>query len=195
MLLTFLGDIKYFTRPPILVYHPVTFKAKGSLTRQAINLLEPGDLILRGYDCYVDGFFIPGTYSHTGIYVGDNQMIHAIAEGVEQCDIIDFLRCDRFCILRPDGDKLLAIERAKIFLEEKTPYDFDFVSGNKALYCHELGAMAYEELEVPKMIPALFYGLIKGQPAYLADSFLNSEHFVKVFEFLPGNKAPRCFRA
>jgi len=42
-------------------------------------VIKPGDLILRAYECYLDGLFIPGTYTHTGIYIGDGKVIHAVA--------------------------------------------------------------------------------------------------------------------
>lgn len=77
--LSFFGDLKYFKYPFFLVYDPGSYKVKGYHTREVLALLQPGDIILRGYDSYVDGLFIPGAYSHTGLYVGDGKMIHAVA--------------------------------------------------------------------------------------------------------------------
>lgn len=183
-LLTWFGDIKIYKYPFWMIYCPSTYLVKGKETRIAINMIRDGDLILRGYRDYLDGKFIPGAYSHTGIYVGDGKMIHATAEGVNCVDIIDFLRCDRFVILRPIGGQDIAIARAKTFLEKKLAYDFNFESWNNAMYCHELGAQCYYGiLKIEKKVPTLFRGLIKGNPAYLAESFLDSPDFEKIYEF------------
>ena len=57
-----------------------------------MDIIEPGCLILRGYEYYLDGKFIPSTrgYSHLGIYVGDNKVIHAVSEGVSEVNLIEF---------------------------------------------------------------------------------------------------------
>lgn len=182
-LLNILGDIKVYRFPMFIVYDPTTYLIKGYHTRQAMDIIEPGDIVLRGYNNYLDGFFIPGTFSHSSIYVGDGKIIHAVAEGVHKIDIIDFLRCDRFCILRPkDKDSAtLAVERAKAFLG--TPYDFDFVDGDNALYCHELTKTCYVEQGIEKQDVRILG--IKVKPRYTCDSFLKNENFEKILEFLP----------
>jgi hypothetical protein len=181
MLLTILGDLKFFPIPPVIVHAPNTFSVKGKHTRRAMGLIKPGDLILRKYHGYLDGIFIPGKYSHTGIYVGNGYVIHAVAEGVCREDIIDFLRCDKFTILRPRCGQSMAITRCTGMLG--SPYDFDFKSGNRAMYCHELAADAYHELGVVKKIPTLMKGLIRGKSVFLADSFLSNDNFSTVYEF------------
>ncbi|MCK9154711.1 MAG: hypothetical protein M0P12_01205 [Paludibacteraceae bacterium] len=179
--LTIFGDIKVYKYPPFMVYCPVTYKAKGKQTREAIGVLEPGDIILRGYSDYLDSLFIPGKYSHTGLYVGDGKMIHAVAEGVSEIDVIDFLRCDIFCILRPSGRQEQAIERAYKYLG--TPYDFNFETWNNKMYCHEFGARCYYGLNIDKKIPKLLFGILKGKPAFLAESFLESLDFKVIYQF------------
>lgn len=181
--LSFFGDLKYFRYPPCIVWHPTTFLAKGTHTREAINILRAGDIILRKYNCYLDGLFIPGKYSHTGIFIGNDSVIHAIAEGVESCDVIDFLRCDGFCVLRPSSGQENAILSAEKFLG--LPYDFDFKQDNNKFYCHELVAGCYPMLEIKQIIPKFLGGLIKGNRSYLAESFLESPDFSKLYEFFP----------
>jgi cell wall-associated NlpC family hydrolase len=57
-----------------------------------MDVIWPGDIVLRGYNHYLDGKFIPDPlkYSHGAIYVGDNTLIHAVAEGVSTVNIVDF---------------------------------------------------------------------------------------------------------
>ncbi len=151
-----------------------------------MKVIRPGDLILRKYKHYLDGYFIPGKYSHTGIYVGDGKVIHAVAEGVCYTDLIEFTRCDGICVLRPREGQEQAIAKAKDFVKQGIPYDFDFAEGVKALYCHELGAACYSNLRIQKMVPKLFGGLIHSTTLrWLAESFLESPDFTIVKEFEP----------
>ena len=155
-----------------------------------MDIIEPGCILLRGYSCYLDGFLIPGEFSHSSIYVGDGKIVHAIAEGVQEIDIIDFLRCDRFCILKPKDESLatVAVERAKTFIG--TPYDFDFTEGTDALYCHELSATCYSMLPIEKK-QVKICGIRFKVPRYTCDSFLDSEDFETVMEVNP--KSGRFF--
>ena len=181
-LLTILGDIKVYKFPFFLIYDPSTFRVKGYHTRQAMNFLKPGDIILRRYRMYLDGMFIPGKYSHTGVYVGDGKIIHAVAEGVSEIDVIDFLRCDGFCILRQSDQNaaLKAVEYVRDVLGQKGQYDFDFKDENGSWYCHELGAKAYPDAGL-EMKASRIMGF-KVAPRWLAASFLECESFSKILE-------------
>ena len=180
--LNILGDIKVFRFPFFLIYDPGSYEVKGYHTRQAMEVLEPGDIVLRKFINYLDGYFIPGEYSHTGLYVGNNIVIHAIAEGVSSIDIIDFLRCDKFIILRAKDEEARkrAVERAKRWWIKNREYDFDFKSNNGKLYCHELGVEAYKELKLEKKTTKILG--ITLSPRYLAESFTTSDKFETVLK-------------
>jgi len=116
------GDIKVFKWPMFLVYDPGSYQVKGKDMREVLNLVKPGDILLRGYNNYLDGYFIPGYFSHVGLYVGEvtkddasritvpggtklfhtgkQMVVHAMAEGVFVQDVLDFCRADRMLILR-----------------------------------------------------------------------------------------------
>lgn len=66
-----LGDIKISPNPLFVQYCPSSYRLRGSELRDLIPLLQPGDLLLRYYDHYLDNLFIPGHFSHIGIYVGE----------------------------------------------------------------------------------------------------------------------------
>lgn len=124
-LLTVLGDVKVFRWPLWLVYDPGSYRVKGHDAREVIGLVRPGDVLVRGFDSYLDGRLIPGYFSHAGLYlgpttaadavlvrpsargrlaVGDQMVVHAVAEGVLLEDVLDFCRCDRLVVLRfPDA--------------------------------------------------------------------------------------------
>ena len=84
--LRFFGDVKLFDAQPRLfvlphllttlpacrtfLYDPRSYQVKGADMRRAMADLRPGDILVRGFDNYVDGNFIPGFFSHAGLYLG-----------------------------------------------------------------------------------------------------------------------------
>ncbi len=115
------GDIKVFKFPMFLVYDPGSYRVKGEHMREVMKLVRPGDILLRRYDQYLDGFFIPGYFSHVGLYLGEvteadralvpeakreqlvtgeQVVIHALAEGVLMEDFLNFCRCDGMLVVR-----------------------------------------------------------------------------------------------
>jgi hypothetical protein len=121
------------TKPP---------KVKAKHIRECLKLVKRGDIILRGFDHYLDGKFIKGKYSHTGIVINKRTIAHAVAEGVIYIDILDYIKdCDRFIIVRfPQLNINKSIRFAKKAVKEKLEYDFLFSrESKKYLYCHEFG--------------------------------------------------------
>lgn len=84
-LIEWIGTLKYFTLPICLVEDPGSYKIKGYEIRELIDdtsscQLQPGDILLRGYDGYLDGLLIRcsggaqgrGKYfSHAALYLGE----------------------------------------------------------------------------------------------------------------------------
>lgn len=193
-LLTVFGDIKVFKRPMFAVYDPGSYKVKGRDCRAILNGIEAGDVLLRGYDCYLDGYFIPvgeSGCSHSGLFVGGNDVVHSIAEGVTEDDLLDFCRADRVVVLRAlvsEEDKAEAVRLA--LSRVGRPYDFDFTTAdtedskpkNDRFYCHEFTRYCYPRVEIEKMTGRSRFLGIKGPEMYLADSFYTSPAFVRVYE-------------
>jgi len=177
-LLTIFGDIKVFKWPMFLVYYPYTFRCRANEYRMALHYLQEGDLIFRKYDDYLDGKFIPGPFSHGAIYIGDRTIIHSTAEGVHEIDLLDYLRCDKFCILRPNRGQKIAIKRAKNILGKE--YDFDFKSTDKRFYCFEVCAYCYKGAHV-KELKSKIFGFIPTFPAFIAESFLTNKNFELIY--------------
>ena len=145
-LLTILGDIKIFRWPMFLLYHPEGYGVNGTEARHISSVVEPGDILLRGYRNYLDSYFIPGTFSHAGYYLGDylgkpNRVVHAVAEGVIEEDILQFCRCDYMAVLRIKHLTPYDIMRSKIRAKKYIgkSYDFFFDFDNAAdVSCTEL---------------------------------------------------------
>ena len=100
----------------------------------------------------MDGYFIPGNYSHAGIYLGgdDEVVIHAMTPDVQYTDLCTFMRCDKFAIVRAgvsEEDTKIPMERAVSKLG--VPYDYDFVfeeidNTKRHFCCSELVYFAYQ---------------------------------------------------
>lgn len=86
-----------------MAYDPESFVVDGNDILQIMEVIQPGDVLLRGYNKYLDGKFIPDKkgYSHAGLYVGGNQVIHSVSPSVQFIHIIDFCEADRIMVLRP----------------------------------------------------------------------------------------------
>lgn len=185
--LTAFGEVKIFKFPMFIVYDPNYFKIGGKQILDILKIIQPGDIILRGYDSYLDGKFIPDPlgYSHGAIYIGKGKIIHAVAEGVSETDIIEFTRCDRIAIFRPIKYKRNAISTAKKFLKDNIPYDFGFREDVSSLYCFELCGLCYEKLEIPRQTVKTLFGLIKKENVFLAESFFDSKDMKCIYQFNP----------
>jgi hypothetical protein len=80
-LIAWIGTLKFFTSPLGLVEDPGSYKIRGGEIRELIDsVLQPGDILLRGYDGYLDGVLIRMTgdsqglgayFSHAALYLGD----------------------------------------------------------------------------------------------------------------------------
>lgn len=184
--LTAFGDIKIFNWPLFMVYDDSSFKVAGDKILEIMTILKPGDIVLHGYDNYLDGKFIPDKlkFSHGAIYIGDNLVIHSVAEGASVQNIVDYCQCDRVAILRPKSGVKHAIIKAKAFARANIPYDFGFSRGSSALYCFELCAECYDKLDIQKCTVSKFFGLIT-KDVYIAESFFKSKDLKCVFHWNP----------
>lgn len=181
--LTIINKVKIFNTPCYIIYDPSEFdyKIRGEHIRDIEGLLEPGDIVFRSYDHYLDGFLIPGKFQHSGIYIGNNKIIDAISTGVREIDVIDFFQADKALVVRPNFGQDKAIERVKKWVGKS--YDFKFNSeDSEEFYCHELTANAYKELNFKKVTPKLF-GITFSflSPRYISDSIIDNEHINNIF--------------
>ena len=175
-LLTILGDIKVFKWPFFLIYQPKGYQVIGKEVEDILKFIKPGDILLRGYNDYLDGKFIPGQFSHAACYYGSNRVIHLMAEGVVNDHLIDFCKCDRMVVLRIKNASNEDIEKAKwaawYFEFKQTKYDFDFDFSNNKLYCSEFVFRIWSHVLKIAPIEKRFMFFFKKE-IILPDQFLN----------------------
>ncbi len=167
-LLTNFGDIYCAFEKP---------KVKAKQIRDASSKVQTGDIICRGYTWYLDGIFIPGQYTHSGIVGSFNTIYHSIAEGVVKDDIIDFIKdTDSFIILKPQYKSDLfsdeAINKAEELFKAKTKYDFLFKDDNDSVYCHEFTTYCLNAANI-KVKKTLIKKLFLSKEVYLAQNIID----------------------
>lgn len=183
-ILTVVGDIKVLRGPFWLIYQPRAFRVQGLETRLVSSIVRPGDVLMRSYENDLDGFFIPkgvSRCSHSGVYVGDGVVVHSVAEGAQEIDLIDFCRADRVVVLRPIAGQDVAVRHAKNCARTGVPYNFSFVLGRSGYYCHEFTAACFPALSV-RPLRLRFFGFKFWSAAYLADSFYLNKSFRIIYE-------------
>jgi len=132
------GHLYLHKYPGWVIYRPDVHRIKGYHVRQVLGVVAPGDILLRRYDGYLNTICTPGYWGHAGLYVGDNQVVHAVEAGVVIEDILDFCRTDAICVLIPNCDHKIAVDIALNLAAKKIGYDYDFDYGNEKYYCTEL---------------------------------------------------------
>lgn len=152
-----LSHLMLYRYPPFLIVRPDLYAFKGKDYIRLMDLVDrgilmPGDIILRKSFSSITSGFIPGPYSHAGLYVGEGEegypaVIHAMSDGVDLISLYDFCRTDDLKVVRPKhlpkGILQGVVRKAYQYLG--TPYDFDFsYSDDRKLYCFELVGRCYE---------------------------------------------------
>lgn len=169
-ILTWFGDIMFATKPP---------KTKAKEILKLLNIIQPGDIVCRSYNYYLDSYFIPGIFTHSGLVISKDKMIHSIAEGMEEVHPIDFVKdTDSFVVVRPhylsDIDISNVLNRAEWHMTNKTEYDFLFNDPDK-FYCHEftVDCLKYANIEIPVSTISMGKWPIKfKKQVYLAEEII-----------------------
>lgn len=153
----FLQQFRHFKLHPWpmwFLFDPHTFDIKGEDYYVIKDKIKKGDILLRSYKYYVDGYFIPGKYSHAAIYVGGQKetIIHAMTPDVQTTDLCTFMRCDNMAVIRldlPERELEECVLRATSVLGR--PYDYNFIfeeSGDnveRKYSCSELVFYAFKK--------------------------------------------------
>ena len=211
LFLTVFGKIRIYRYPMWIAYDPKGYDLTATKVRKIMRIIQPGDVICRRYNNFLDGYFIPGRFSHSGIYIGETEdtgdarvIIHAMGDGVQMIDILDFVRCDGIAILRPkcDGEmKKKALERARSYLGYTYDFNFDILDDyknsdevdahSKSMYCHEMTRSCYPDLNIPTITPSIWNGMIRSSKRqFLAQSFFDSPDFELIYD--SDYSDPRC---
>ncbi len=145
------GNILIYPYPMFIMFGHTAYQMKGEDVRDVINIIQPGDILLRRYNNYISGLMIPGYYTHAAIYLGNNQIIHMLGDGIDKQDILTFCRCDRVAIIHCNEEQISkeAIKKARELYVKGMEYDFGFdFSDSTRFSCTEIINYLYDN---PKM--------------------------------------------
>lgn len=173
--LSFFSDIRIYPGG-IIFAGDSHYKLKGPQMREVLNLIEPGDVMLRRYSHYLGSVAVKGHFSHAAIYVGDNNVVHMLGDGITREDILTFLRCDDLLLLRARDSVMtnIAINKAQVFLVEGIEYDYNFdIDSPTKFYCTELVDNCFD-YPVKKSL--------HDSKIVLPDDFMTSGYFDTIWE-------------
>ncbi len=158
--ISFFADIRFYNFG-IILWGDSHYNLKGPHMRLILDLVEPGDILLRKYDHYLGSRLIKGFWSHAAVYVGDNQVVHMLGDGIVKEDILTFMRCDHVAILRCRDESLIpkAIDLANCQMGKNLiargtrgiKYDYDFEAGDDKFYCTEFVSFCFGHPKFEKM--------------------------------------------
>lgn len=169
--ISFFSDIRIYWCG-IILFGDSHYKFKGADMRYVLDTIKPGDVLLRRYSHYLGSIIVPGHFSHAAFYPGNGRIIHMLGGGIEEEDILTFMRCDDIAIIRPPELTVSkAIEKAENYLTLGIDYDFDFDFDSPAKFVCTEFVDALFDYPVKEMI---------GDKAVMPDNFLDSGFFTVV---------------
>jgi len=127
-------------------------KVTAEFYYEAVDKIQPGDVLLSKEDFRLTNLFIPGFWSHAAIAIDNKYVMEAVGKGVVKTPMVKWIMSkDHVLILRFKGipSQIRAAAGLKAAEHEHEPYDYGFASGNAAWYCAELVWFAYEEVMKP----------------------------------------------
>ena len=118
------------------------------IAQQIQALLQPGDVIVTRKEHAMSNYFLPGYWPHVAMYVGDQQVVEAMKDGVRVREMSSPFGNDSVAVIRPVLDTEIiqqAIGRARSHVGKPYDFDFDFTRADR-LVCTEVVYRSYEGL-------------------------------------------------
>lgn len=177
LIINIVDNIRFFGLCLIFkfIIKPKIYKLKGEHYREINVIIRPGDVLLReDYNrigrWLIKVFWNKGFWNHAGIYIGNNNVVHAVSEGVLIEDIINFMRTDHLVVLRAEDSKYASISVENVNKIIGAEYDFAFnFTNSRRFSCTEVIDYCYPGILTRKK---LF-----GKSVIFPDDILNNENF------------------
>ena len=118
------------------------------IAHQIQELLQPGDVLVTRKEHAISNYFLPGYWPHVAMYVGDEQVVESMKDGVREREMSSPFGNDSVAVIRPalDAESIQqAIERARSHVGKPYDFDFDFTRADR-LVCTEVVYRSYEGL-------------------------------------------------
>jgi len=153
----------------------------------AKEIVHLGDLVLVGGFRTVSGFFMGKTFTHSLLYIGNGECVHADADGVDTITFAElFLAYDTMLILRPKikHNREEIIRKAIAFAKSQIgkPYDFYLEHRRDRYFCTQLINVAFKQAGFDTGV-----GIKTKIKKHFLRIFWRIKRVVKAGDFLRGN--------
>jgi len=179
-----LSKTQFHGKPFFLIYDLRGYKFNDTYT--VLDILQPGDILLRTYDNYLTRLLIPGAWCHAAIAIDNKTIVNAVAQGVVITDTIQFCRTDKLCILRSNAtpeqiQQIIALATSQIGKQ----YDYDFIAiNNNKFYCSKLVQFCFAGIcDLPDQ-PTILLGFIPGPSEITPNDIFTSPYLTVVYNSL-----------
>ena len=123
-------------------YDPHAAKLGPDAAKKMLEVLKPGDVILRRTDSTTSNWFIPGYWGHAALYAGDGKIVDAVTHDVREVGLEKFCtEGDAVIVVRPKGLEPRQVAEAIAYARQQIgkPYDFDLDFEDESRFsCTEL---------------------------------------------------------
>ena len=164
-------------------------KLPSTVRNQIRELIRPGDVFVTRKEHAATNYFLPGYWPHAALYIGGNDVIEALKDGVHHRDLGSPFTNDAITVLRPKLDVGIiseAIDRARTHIGKPYDFDFDFTRSDR-MVCTEVVYRTYEGLG------GINFSLTRraGRETLAAEDLLRmaiaSQHFQLVASYCPAH--------
>ncbi len=111
-------------------------------------MLRPGDVFVTRKEAAVTNYFLPGFWPHAAMYVGNDQVVESLKDGVRVRSLDSPFGNDAVALIRSSlGSEIVtqAIARAHSHVGKPYDFDFDFTRADR-MVCTEVVYRSYEGL-------------------------------------------------
>lgn len=118
----------------------------ATIKEELLTRLRPGDVLVTRKEHSLTNYFLPGYWPHAALYIGKEQVIEALADGVRQRSVESPFSVDAIAAIRPQlpAEKINeAIQRAQSHVGKPYDFDFDFTRADR-MVCTEVVYRSYE---------------------------------------------------
>jgi uncharacterized protein YycO len=166
----------------------------SAIVRSLNPLIRPGDVFVTRKECAVTNYFLPGFWPHAAMYVGNDQVVESLKDGVRVRNMDSPLGNDCLAVIRPtltEPEIGMAIDRAHQHVGKPYDFDFDFTRSDR-MVCTEVVYRSYQG------IGGIEFELTKraGRHTLSAEDLLalaiRSHHFEVVTVYCPGHSKTLC---
>ena len=165
-----------------------------AIARSLRNVIQAGDVFVTRKECAVTNYFLPGFWPHVAMYIGDDNVVESLKDGVRVRGMDSPFGNDCLAVIRPqlsESEIQAAIARSHSHVGKPYDFDFDFTRSDR-MVCTEVVYRSFQG------IGQMEFRLTKraGRQTLSAEDLLlmaiRSQCFQIVAVYCPGRNKKLC---